>query len=412
MTRTVNFYTTCLLRRFHRGKAVFQAALLVFAQHWHRVTDAISTTAIDSAWWHAESAKVLGIDMREVYEFRIPEQYADRLFDADEGTRLGGTVRKVLLARDDPRFLQVGELDSAIRATAEAPPRYFFSGWAVHYHYTKQELNCAEAFKLWPTRTFEPAGEECGTMYDESSACPHCGAGAPQISDLRLDLRKAPKKCDIARTIAGETIVSQQFAELIIDAGMKGFEFGRVRHRAQYESDSIDLTEVPTGREIIRRAKADGFPHPTPRFWIWLNRAENRMLSEQAHGEYAEMRRSRSRPQSRPAPVWYQLVAKSTVDVVPPTRTGISPFDDDPQGEYRCPREDTIGLNLLSELCISRRDFNNCECDLVSTKQYIGLPRSGGVLRPERLFVISPQLWRSLVENEIKGFRVEVAHLN
>jgi hypothetical protein len=342
--------------------------------------------------------------MQEIVEFRVPADNAKYL-RPNEGVSLGDTVIKVKVSASDPRYQELCQLERQLAPHEE----YLFLGWNIHRKYTQREMDSAEAVLIESKRVFEPVGEECGTAYDESSACPHCGAGATQICDLRLDLRKLPKNSDIARTIAGETIVSQRLAELITDTGMKGFEFGRVQHKARYEDDPIDLAKVPTGREILRRAKAAGAPHPTGRFWVWLNRAENRSLSERASAEYAAMRRSKSRRRGKPAPVWYQLVATATVDLVAPTRIGVDPCDDDSKGEHRCPRGDTIGLNRLSEIWISRQQFMGSNSDIARTKQFIGVRR--GVLRPEPLYVISPRLWRLLVENEIKGFRFEVAHL-
>ena len=345
--------------------------------------------------------------MRVIYEFRIPEKYAHRLFGRDEGIRLGDTVRKVLLPGDDPRLPEVGKLDKAIHEEAKEPPRYFFAGWDIRYCYTKQELRSAAAFKLWPTHTFEPPGEACGTVYDESIACLQCGAGAKQASELRLDLRKAPKSKDIARTIAGEIIASQRLAEILTDGHYEGFELRPVRHKARYEDDPLDLHEVPSGRAILQKAEAVGAPHPTGSFWVWLNRAENQPLLNQAQAEYAVMRSEKNRRPSKPLPVWYQLVATSAVEIRPPTLVGVNPFDDDTKGECRCPRGDTIGLNLLSELWVSEKDFNSC--DIAYTKQYLGVRR--GLLRPEPLLLISQRLWQVLEENAVKGLRVEVAHL-
>jgi len=151
--------------------------------------------------------------MHEFYEFRVPEEYAHRLFRPEEGDRLSAgknlppTTRKILLPSYDPRLPQVGELNREYREGTTIP-RYFFAGWDIHRRYTKRDLEAAELFSLEITAAFEPEGESCGTAYDESTACPHCGADRTQVTDLRLDLRKAPKTKDIARTIADEWIVS------------------------------------------------------------------------------------------------------------------------------------------------------------------------------------------------------------
>lgn len=62
--------------------------------------------------------------MKEVYEFRVREEYAGRLFKPTEGKKLGWTklfgdkfvtVRKIELSVDDPKFKQVGELNTLLK---------------------------------------------------------------------------------------------------------------------------------------------------------------------------------------------------------------------------------------------------------------------------------------------------------
>lgn len=344
--------------------------------------------------------------MRTVYEFRVNGDYADRLFRPDEGKDLGsGSVRLIHISPDDPRFVRIGELDRVIHRDHQT---FFFAGWHIHRRYTAAEIAAAPMLKVRVKPCFEPPGELCGTLYDESTACPHCGAGATQASDLRLDLRKAPKTKDIARTIAGEIIVSQRMAERMIDTGLRGFELRRVRHKARYEDDSIDLREVPSGRELLQQAKAAGAPHGSGDFYVWINRAENTALWDKAREEFAAMRRQTARVRGKPAPIWYQLIVTATVDVaVPPTRTGDDPFDDDPHNEHRCPLGHVIGLNLLSELWIKSPGL--VDADVGVTRQYFG--RRAGLLRPEPRLVISQRFWRVIQESKLKGLEVEVVHL-
>jgi hypothetical protein len=47
-------------------------------------------------------------------------------------------------------------------------------------------LSSAQLFQLKINKVFEPAGEECGTEYNEGTACPFCGTGADQVSPLFL----------------------------------------------------------------------------------------------------------------------------------------------------------------------------------------------------------------------------------
>jgi len=275
-------------------------------------------------------------------EFRVVEEFASKLFTADEGKRLGTSVRKVEISTDDPRFQQIGDLQRQTKATSG---RSFFHGWVLRRTYEKTELAAASIFRFSAAVVFEPAGEERGTKYDESSACPRCGSGAKQIGSLVLDLMRIPKGKDIARTIAGEIVVSRKVAELFARSAITGVEFGPVRMTAASSAESKD---------------------------------------------------------------WFQLVLPVTgVEMVAPTRVGIDPFNDDLTGECRCPVGDLIGLNLLSEVTVSASTRG--DSDFVSSRQFIGVRR--GLLRPERVILISPKVWRLIESERIKGIDVEVAHL-
>jgi hypothetical protein len=247
--------------------------------------------------------------MRETYEFRVVEDYAERLFRPDEGKRLGsGIVRLIKMSGDDPRLPKVGELRQIID---QESGRTFFHGWNIERHYTKQELNVAALFRLHVTAVFEPAGEERGTKYDESAACPRCGAGAKQVGSLVLDVKRIPKSKDIAKTIAGEIVVSRRVAELFERHGVTGAALKPVRMNASSSAESKD---------------------------------------------------------------WFQLSVDATaVEIVKPTRVGIDPFDDDPKGECRCALGDLLGLNLLSEVTIQAT--TRSAADFVSSRQFIGARR-------------------------------------
>ncbi len=351
--------------------------------------------------------------MKSMYEFRVNSKYANRLFKPDEGKDLG-SVRVIHISPDDdPRFSKIGDLKKMVHRETNGR-EYFFAGWNIRYRYTEGEFRAAPCFHFSISATFEPPGELCGTKYDESVACPKCGSGAAQVSDLRLDLRKVPKGKEIATTIADEIIVSQHLAEKMTDAGLTGFELRRVRHKARYEDDPLDLHKVPTGRKILGKAEAAGAPHPTGNFWVWLNRTENRAMLEQARSEHVAMKTEASMRKGARMPVWHQLVVTAnTAEIVAPTRVGINPFDYDPRGECRCPLGDLIGLNLLSEVSISVASRG--EADIVCSRQFIGTRHvvgpQAGLLRPRRVMLISPKFRKLLEMEKVKGFNIEVAHL-
>lgn len=345
------------------------------------------------------------MEMREFWEFRINEEYAHLLFAAYEGTRIGDSVRKIVIARDDPRFGEIGRIQREL----DNEERSFYWGNYPQYRYNKKEIECAEVFGMSIKAAFEPTGEECGTVFDESETCPECGSGRKQVSDLVLDLRKAPKTRDIARTIArDEWVVSQRLAELMVDAKLTGFDLAPVRHKARYQDDPVDIKRVPTGKKLYEMARRQGIPDDRWEFDVWVHRPEQAALLDRAWTEHAELLAARARKNWKPPPVWYQLVVTSNpVPMVPPTRTGVDPFDEDPGGEYRCPYGHVIGLNLLSEVSVSREVYDGC--DVVRTSNLIGHRR--GLLMPSPRLLISPRFYKLLKTEKIRGYQTEIGHL-
>lgn len=279
--------------------------------------------------------------MIEVLELRVLEEFAGRIFRPDEGKKLGsGLIRLVKVPTDDPRLCKVPMLRELIRAECG---RAFFHGWELKREYSAGETRAASLFRLRVTSTFEPAGEECGTEYDESTACPRCGAGARQISPLFVDVNRIPRGKDISRTISGEIVVSRRVKELFERHQITGANLVSVRSNPSSSAESSD---------------------------------------------------------------WFQLIVEDcSAEVIAPTRVGIDPFDPDASGEYRCPLGDLIGLNLLSEVTVAS---GSRRYDVFCTHQFVGVRR--GLLRPERIVLISPRVWRIIKAEKLSGTEAEVAH--
>lgn len=288
--------------------------------------------------------------MKEVYEFRVREKHAGRLFEPNEGKKLGWTkqfgdkfvtVRKIELSADDPKFRRVGELNALVKKEQND---LFFAGWDIRRRYSTVDIGKAKLFLLCRIATFEPAGEECGTQYDESSACPSCKSGARQVSPLILDWKRIPKSKDIARTIAGEIVVSKRMVEFSERHSITGAKFGPVYHPPASSAESKD---------------------------------------------------------------WFQLLVTSCeAEVTAPTKMGVNPFDEDTTGQYRCSRGDLIGLARLSEVSISHASYNGF--DIVASRQFVGTRR--GLLRPERFLLVSPKLRQVIKDEKLTGCEFEVAH--
>lgn len=244
--------------------------------------------------------------MRELIDFRLFENYASKFLLPSVGKKLGVVTRQLVVPVGSDLYAKVGQADSEIKEKGKGG---VFGGWNITRKYTQKELATAELFQLKITAHFEPEGMACGTVYDESQLCPHCGVGRRLTGKLILDLSQVPKGKDFAQSIAGdEWIASARLAELFQANGMTGASF-----------------------EAVEPAKKlrDG------------------------------------------SPVWYRLnITALPVDVASPTRFGIDPFDDDESGCYRCPEGHVAGLNILSELSICRTSYHGV--DIAVTRQFVG----------------------------------------
>lgn len=290
--------------------------------------------------------------MRETFEFRIPEPDATLALGASVGRRLpSGLTRVIEVSRTDPVYERIRRIHLDKRR-AGLPG--LFTSWQIRRRYSAHELAAAEILQIEPIEVFEPAGEECGTVYDDETACSICGSGRTQASTLSLDLRRRqptrdiesqtlPRGRDIARSIAGEIVVSDRLVELLAPT----------------------VTGISTWP--IRRCRAvatlDG---------------------------------------------WRQLsVDGPPIEVVSPTVFGIDPFDLDLAGEYRCPRGHVAGLNVLSEPTVARESWHGA--DLFQSRQMVG--RRVGLLVPTPLLFASARLYAILRDHSISGLRFSVAHL-
>lgn len=276
--------------------------------------------------------------MREEVEFRIPEERARRYLPDELGERVG-IARIVVLDMSDAQVQEIRRLDLEM----ETRGGVFFTSWNIRRHYTDKEVSEAHVLRLRINKILEPAGEECGTGYDDSTACPSCGAGAKQITPLFLDGRRLPKRGDFAQTIAGERIWSQRVVDLFKSEGLTGADFAPVRL---------------------------------------------------------------SNKRGEPSAEWFQpLVRSHSVHLDSRTGFGSNPFD---TGKYgRCPLGDTAGLNILTECWISGPTWSGA--DIAETSQFVGVRR--GLLRPERLLLVSPRMRKALQKRQAKGISVEVAHI-
>lgn len=296
--------------------------------------------------------------MKEILELRINQDFAHLLSNLGEGRdtgQLSKSIKIFEISTDDPRYNQIPIISNQVR---EKYDKSFFFGWQIKRKYSKKEIDAATFFQMKIKRRFEPVGEECGTMYDESMACELCGANREQISVLMLKRESIPQK-DIARTIAGEVVVSEKFAVAVKRSGLKGIILKPVVY-ANGTSGYYQLTssfEVELSKNTI--AGVDPFD-----------------FSEESDDVVLTV------PGNYPVQFGKEI--------------------------YKCPKGHTIGLNLLSEAYILSSPLIE-RYDYFSSKQKIGVKR--GLLHPEPLYLCSPAFRKMVVEEKLSGFEFELAHI-
>ena len=300
--------------------------------------------------------------MKEYIEFRILKEYAHLLFKEDEGVDLG-SVKMVIITPTSPEFMKIGELQKEARKHDD----FFFTCFEYKRRYTEEEINNAKWFLMFRTRHFEPTAEECGTIYDESSACPICGSGAKQLSPLKLRRNSIPN-ADMAETIAWgeETVVSEKFVAMIKENNLEGMNFEQVispRKRGQvlnyYQVHPLYYVDF-SKRSIFGQTPFD--------------------LS----GEIPEQTRTYNQPDGTTFTEVYPKVV------------------------YKCPNGDNMGLRLLSEAYMKAIPLLD-KLDFFASRQTVG--GRAGLIRPHHLFFCSNRMMRLIKEYKLKGIKFEVAHI-
>lgn len=152
------------------------------------------------------------------------------------------------------------------RKIGEAAYSDFSIGWYLR-KYTKAELLKAEILLLKITSHFEPAGEECGTVY--RTLCKYCNLGE-QLSDLALDLRHVPQNKDISETISWiEWIVSPRFADAAIKNKLTGLELRPIfdiRKPTKHSSDWHQLIVTGHAGKLAEATKLGRDPFSPSQF--------------------------------------------------------------------------------------------------------------------------------------------------
>ncbi|WP_225412079.1 hypothetical protein [Stigmatella hybrida] len=181
--------------------------------------------------------------MREFLELRLSAEEA-ALYVPGYATKGLDPLDTVRLHRDvnDPLVEKLRSIEAGYQAQGTT----LFSMCAVRRHYTPRELQAAEHLKVefWPF--FMPSGEECGTQYEDARACPLCGAGAPQLGELRLNVGRIPKSRDLAVTPGAEFVVSSRLVKAMRAHRITGFELRPVLSKGGKPTEAWHQLIIPS----------------------------------------------------------------------------------------------------------------------------------------------------------------------
>ena len=120
------------------------------------------------------------------------------------------------LAADSPALLELR--DGVARAFGETLVETRFE------RFTDGELRAALLLHL--EVALEP--RESKTLYDFGVGCPTCGAGAAQLSPMRVNPSEIRTKGKLFRTLTAETALAEDAALTAVAAGITGFSLGHV----------------------------------------------------------------------------------------------------------------------------------------------------------------------------------------
>jgi len=295
--------------------------------------------------------------MQELCEFRIQTEFY-HLLDKPNNGKFNGLCYVVIVNTKDPLFEQIKYLYKEIK---EKYNKHFFLYSNITRKYTKKELDSSILFHIKIKSTFEPAGEECGTEYDNTAACEICGSNRKQIGLLKLKKSSVPKR-DISRTISGEIVVSQKFVDNYFKSGLKGAIFQKIEFKKD-SSEYSQLIVTPPGLNLTKNTIAG------------INIFDLSTKDSE--------------------PIEFEISGKHKIK-----------FDKE---VYKCPIGHTIGLNLISEPQIEINQNIN-KRDLFISQQKVGVNRN--LLRTEPLYLCSPEFRKMVVVERLTGFDFEIAHID
>lgn len=345
--------------------------------------------------------------MRVHYTFRLSYKHVAAidpdLLSIDRGADPLKLTVVVEANEDDEIFKRVARAERANRARFGTT---LIGSWTTKRSYDPRELEAAEAFCVECSYQLLTSGEDCGTLYDVSTGCPFCRLDRETRGPFYIDTRKIPKRYDLVRSNDFEYLVSQRFAEMVIEEGLTGMRLTPVVDKAKPITHTY-LAESQSGRLILEAAKKHGLSDlNTFEAISFINRPEFDTLYAQSVNEWSE-KTSKSIKLHRSRP-WYRLeIAGATVAADTRTRYGSDLFDDRSIGGT-CPLGHLGGANIISEVWLATGLARNV--DIAQLKPGVGYVALD-TLWAYRPLIISNRFRRALARWKIGGAYIEIARV-
>jgi len=372
--------------------------------------------------------------MKETYDFRLSTERARILLgqghDPIKGSRPGF---EVFMAKGTVGDSLYRRMEDADRQLAQSSQRSPIAGWDIVRTFTASEIEGAQLFLL-RLDGVNAAGEEYGTWYTDGvlnenctferkilvnfQTSPHksiyadnkeirCALSSRQIGPLRIPFRKMRKGCDIFSTWAGELIVSERLIKLIDAGGFTGGKLNAIWNTGVEPKTMPDLSEVPSGKELLARAEAKGVGPSDKGFWSWIEEERQLPLLDRALWEQMEQGQSRRKGASL-ATSYSQLIVQSRpLTVASKTLFGETPFRPGSGDRCKCSFGEVRGKRLLTPLSVIKNSWDGSDI-CVGDAYWSGRQ---GLFRPWRLLVVSKRLFDAMRQAGMKGFDFEVVEM-
>jgi len=205
--------------------------------------------------------------------------------------------------------------------------------------------------------------------------------------------------------------MSARVVRLLLDAGMTGFGLGPIQRPRNGVEEPFTLRDTRFGRELLRAAVDAGVEYPSPEFYAWINRLEQRDAFQKATAEHENRRHAGRRLPGGTTTAWYQLIVTGKPMLLDSTTVfGRSPLAPDFEGQDRCCAgmgHHVAGPDRLSHVTVNAAEWAGTDLG----RSLVQIGRRAGLFNPVPLLFMSARLRALLIRNSVRGWTSEVVNV-